>query len=486
MKTTLVWLQRELRLQSHPALHKALAESDKVIAVYFHDPEQTLGDANSVWLAHSLQSLQQDLQARGGNLWMVEGEFAKEFESLIQAYKPNQIYYSFQVGEPARTHQEAALDICQKHSVVLQPFFSEFWFDPGQIVNGQKKPYVVFTPFYKAAMKQIDRLQPIANEYGEHDAIWQKLSLTPSHPSWLKLPPSLQQLITEPWAKKVMSHWSVGENSAWNKLEDFIQNHLNDYDENRDIPSLAATSMLSPYLHFGEISSRAIYFEIQSRLEQGAKLVAQPWLRQLMWREFARLLMWYFPYTESAPFQAKFEFMAWDKANIDTVAWQQGRTGIPIIDAGMRELWETGFMHNRVRMLVASFLTKNLNQHWSEGKGWFDDTLVDADPSNNVMGWQWVAGCGVDAAPYYRLFNPVRQSETFDPNGDYIRRWVPEISALSKKAIHAPWENEMECKMKGIELGVDYPHPLVSLKQSREQHLERVAVLKEVNLQQSA
>lgn len=483
MKTTLVWLQRELRLQHNPALVKALNESDRVIVAYFHDPEATLGDANNVWLANSLLALQKDLHARGGALWMIEGNFAKEFSQLIQAYKPTQVLYNFQVGQPFRDHQEQALDICQRCKVALQPQFSEFWFDPGTILNGQKKPYVVFTPFYKASLKHIDRLQPLDNP---ESLPWEKVSVQASNPLWLNLPKHLEALMKRPWAEKVMAHWKVGESAAWEMLDTFIEHHLNDYDENRDVPNLEATSMLSPYLHFGEISSRAIYFYIMSLQESGVSTDSQPWLRQLLWREFARLLMWYFPYTETLPFQTKFEQMEWQEPSDDTVAWQKGLTGIPIVDAGMRQLWETGFMHNRVRMLVASFLTKNLNQCWVEGKEWFDDTLVDADPSNNVMGWQWVAGCGVDAAPYYRLFNPVRQSETFDPEGDYIRKWVPELSHLSKKAIHAPWEHPMECQMKGIKLGENYPMPLVDLAKSRVEHLERVNSLKESHRAMSA
>lgn len=478
-KTTLVWLQRELRLQHFPALQKALATSDHVVMIYFHDPEKTVGEANSAWLAKSLLALQASLREKGGELVMMQGKFDDCFAKALSFFKPKQVFYSFTVGTPFSDLQTHALDLCQEKKIALQPFFSEFWFDPGTLVNLQNKPYVVFTPFYKAALKKLPMLQPFEAEPSHQIGDLSKTSVAVEDKSWLQLPSDLQQTLEQPWAQKILKHWQIGEQAAWHKLETFIEQHLNDYDENRDIPSLEATSQLSPYLHFGEISSRAIYFELLALGQENPNLNTGPWIRQLVWREFARLLMWYFPYTESSPFQTKFEKMTWQQCPDDLAVWQQGMTGIPIIDAGMRQLWETGFMHNRVRMIVASLLTKNMNQCWLSGKNWFDNTLVDADPSNNVMGWQWVAGCGVDAAPYYRLFNPLRQSEKFDPNGDYIRQWVPELRALSAKAIHAPWENLKECHMKGIALGKDYPKPIVDLTESRQEHLARVEALKQ-------
>ena len=479
-KITLVWCQRELRLQHFPALQNALQSSDKVIIAYIHDPETAIGQANSAWLAKSLLSLQTSLREQGGELVMLEGKFTDRFQEVLEFYRPQQVFYSFEVGTPFFDQQNQALDMCQARKVALQPFFSEFWFDPGTIVNQQNKPYVVFTPFYKAAQKKLPMLQPLQSEPSNQIGDLGKTKVPVKEASWTKLPSNLQQILEQPWAQKILKHWNIGEAGAWSQLNHFIENHLNDYDEDRDFPALEATSLLSPHLHFGEISSRAIYFELQTLKEQDPSLNIDPWVRQLVWREFARLLMWYFPNTEHAPFQTKFEQMAWDVGPQDLSVWQKGQTGIPIVDAGMRQLWETGFMHNRVRMIVASLLTKNLNQCWLEGKQWFDDTLVDADPSNNVMGWQWVAGCGVDAAPYYRLFNPLRQSERFDPNGDYIRQWVPELKALSAKAIHAPWENLKECHREGIALGKDYPRPIVDLTESRQAHLERVETLKQV------
>ncbi len=476
---TLVWLQRELRLSHLPALQLALQQakqcSDTVIWAYFHDPKQTVGQANSLWLAHSLQLLQQRVSEQGGALWIIEGEFKTQFQALIQEYAVNKVNYSFQLGTPFQQLQQQALSVCQQLAVQLEPFYSETLMLPEQVQNQQNRPYVVFTPFYKKLLTQLPSLEPIESSPGDLSL----LHKAPYNKNWLSLPDSLNRLLSEPWAKKVIQHWQVGEQAAWQRLDDFVESDIDDYDEDRNYPALRASSRLSPHLHFGELNGRAIYFYLQARLESGevsAKAV-MPWLRQLIWGEFAKTLLWFYPESESQPFQAKFERFEWEHDPQKIDLWQRGQTGIPIIDAGMRELWQTGSMHNRVRMLVASFLTKNLNQSWLVGKQWFDQTLLDADPANNSMGWQWVAGCGVDAAPYYRLFNPVLQSQKFDAKGEYLREWLPELKSLSDKAIHAPWQYQQECADKGITLGEDYPKPMVDLKQSRASHLQRVEAL---------
>ena len=483
--TTLVWLQRELRLSHLPALQSALYQAQKtggkVVLAYFHDPEQTVGGANSantLWLAHSLQRLQKKIAEQGGQLWVVEGEFATQLQSLIEAYGVKTLHYTHQVGEPFQTMQQQALAVCQQNRVALQPFFSETLMPPGEILNQQGKPYVVFTPFYKTLLSRAAMIEPLDDSVGDLSL----LNQAPINPEWAGLPVSLVELMQRKWARKMMVYWLVGEKAAWQRLDHFIEEQLADYDIDRDFPALDANSRLSPHLHFGEINPRAIYFYFVSQLESGTLKSADsaPWLRQLVWAEFAKILLWHFPETESEPFQAKFKQMTWQDENALIKLWQTGQTGIPIIDAGMRELWQTGTMHNRVRMLVASFLTKNLNQSWLVGKQWFDETLVDADPANNVMGWQWVAGCGVDAAPYYRLFNPVVQSQKFDAEGGYLRHWLPELKNLSNKAIHAPWEHAQECALKSVVLGQTYPKPLVDLKNSRTQHLARVDHLKGV------
>lgn len=478
---SLVWIQREFRITAFPALQSALLSAEKsaglVIVVYFHDSKQLVGEANSVWLAHSLQQLKIDFEKKGGQLWIVDGDFSENLTQVIEEYQINKLLYSFQVGSPFDQMQQQALEVCKKHKVALQSFDSELLVPAGELLNQQNKPYLVFTPFYKALLAKSYLIVPLDESVGD-------LTLTarqqPTHQAWFFLPKDLQQLMALPWAQKIMQTHKVGEEQAWKKLQVFVDNALDRYQVDRDFPNLIATSGLSPYLHFGQINPRVLFYYFQALIDEGCVKSdhAIPWLRQLVWKDFARHLLVHFPYAEAEPFQQKYQSMTWKKEFESYLAWQKGETGIPIIDAGMRELWQTGIMHNRVRMLVASFLTKNLNQHWLIGKRWFDNTLIDADPANNVMGWQWVAGCGVDASPYYRLFNPVTQSLKFDADGHYLRKWLPELKNLSNKAIHAPWEHQQECQLKAIELGTDYPLPFVDLKHSRSLHLERVAKMK--------
>ncbi|WP_024850626.1 cryptochrome/photolyase family protein [Hydrogenovibrio kuenenii] len=478
----LVWIQREFRIDYLESLQNALCEADEVIVAYFHDKAQTIGDANTVWLTMALEQLKADYQKLGADIWILSGSFETIFETLLRQENIQKVYYCFQVGEPFTSQRNLALSVCQRNKVKLKPSFSEFWFAPDQIHNLQGKPYLVFTPFYKTLMKQIHRLEPLDTTQQNNLS---KLLLPPKiHAT---LPADLKQISQTAWAKKLLTHWQIGETPAWQIFNDFLLHKISEYNELRDYPAHDATSRLSPYLHFGHLPARQLYFETQSFLLElpNKREVSQAWLRQLIWKEFARHLLFWFPHTQTQPFQSKYIQMPWNnEADEESViaikAWQQGLTGIPIIDAGMRELWETGTMHNRVRMLVASFLTKNLNLHWLIGQKWFDETLLDADPANNAMGWQWVAGCGVDAAPYYRLFNPVRQSIKFDADGTYLRHWLPEVAPLSNKAIHQPWEYKDECLEKHIILGKTYPSPIINLPASQQEHKNRVGSLKAI------
>ncbi|WP_319558473.1 deoxyribodipyrimidine photo-lyase [Thiomicrorhabdus sp.] len=479
MITALVWIQREFRIDYLPALQSALAQADRVIVAYFHDPVYSQGEAASVWLAQAIESLQRDLTKRCGSacLWVLEGDFESHFRSLLQEYSVHKVHYSFQVGHPFFEMQQKAQRVCETLEVGLEPHFSEFWFEPGEVLNKKGEPYAVFTPFYRNLQTRLDGLVPL-----EKTRTDLKKLLPVASDDWIACE-SLNRLSRQPWAVEMMANWEVGESAAWQKFLSFVDGKLQDYEMQRDFPAQDATSALSVYLNFGHLPSRMLVFEFRAISQDNDLQALLSWQRQLAWREFARLLLWFFPYTEEMPFQRRFVDFAWEGVDQRTHIWQRGRTGIPIVDAGMRELWHSGYMHNRVRMVVASFLTKNLNQHWLIGKQWFDDTLLDADPANNAMGWQWVAGCGVDAAPYYRLFNPLRQSQQFDPDGDYIRRWVPELAALPNSAIHAPWQYPEECRAVGVELGKDYPLPVVDLEKSRLRHLERVESLKSVGLE---
>ncbi len=479
--TTLVWLQRELRLQHNPALETALDDAAQsghaVILAYIHDPKHTVGDANSAWLAGSLLELKHNIETRGGRLWLIEGDFAERLQQLIEAHDIDRVHYTFQLGEPFKSLQTQALEICAKQNVTLRPFNTENWLSYETIHNQSGHPYKVFTPFYNALMQRLGEVEPFDETPLDFHAT-ARIDCPPEHD---RLPQHLSALRNQPWAQKVLTHWTIGEEAAWTKLDHFILHRLDDYDHDRDFPALPATSELSPHLHFGEIHSRAMLLAL-SPLNPASPKNAQAWLRQLAWREFARSILWHFPDTETQPFQPKFQGFFTPLSKQDEThqhfyqAWCRGETGVPMIDAGMKQLWETGWMHNRVRMLVASWLTKNADIDWRAGEQWFRHTLVDADPANNVMGWQWVAGCGVDAAPYYRLFNPVRQSEKFDAKGHYLKRWLPELKNLPEKSVHAPWASKTAAAQN--DLWSEETLPILDLDASRQQHLEKVQALK--------
>lgn len=468
----LVWLQRDLRLADHPALNDALLEAERVVIAYIHDPSQQIGQANSVWLAHSLIAHQKAIRAKGGELVIVEGDFARCFEQLITDFNIDRVYYHYGVGAFFDQPQQQALAICKQQKVMLKPYH-QAWCLAQNLVTQKGRNYTVFTPFFK-------KLTTLLNQVAYPQAEPQDLSKAAHNQAW-PLPSNLQQLIKTPWAKHIISHWQVGEHQAWLRFAQFCEDALNQYPQLRDFPAEKGTSQLSIALHFGEISSRELLHRLQAlKTDPAYSLYAiESFIRQLAWREFALYLLAINPQLESQPHQEKYKALAWQDNPEQIKAWQTAQTGIPIIDAAMRELWHTGWMHNRVRMLVASWLTKNANQHWLHGQHWFADTLFDADPANNAMGWQWVAGCGVDAAPYYRLFNPVIQSEKFDPNASYIKKWLPELANLSAQACHAPWRFPVELKDRGLELGIHYPWPKIDLDLSRADHLARVEQLKQ-------
>ena len=476
---TLVWLQRDLRLADHAPLVHALQRSDKVVIAYIHDPSLILGEANAVWLGHSLRQLQNQIQQKGGDLLLIEGAFSQAFEQLVQTYQINQVFYHYEVGQVFQQQQTAALKACQTARIPLTPY-DQAWCSPESVLSQKGGLYSVFTPFYK---KLLTLMNQVALPMAEPQELNQ-CKLDQASP----LPASLIHLMNQPWAKAMIAHWqqsessnlAIGELAAWSRFQTFVEQALNDYPEDRDLPAVHGTSRLSVHLQFGEISMRQLLYYTQGyKTDPDVNNHAlDMFIRQLAWREFGRYLLHFHPQLEQQPFQAKFAKFPWDDTPEFVSKWQEGKTGFPIIDAAMRELWHTGFMHNRTRMLVASWLTKNANQAWQVGQAWFANTLIDSDPANNTMGWQWVAGCGVDAAPYYRLFNPLLQSEKFDPQARYIKHWLPELANLDEKACHAPWKHPKALAQAGIQLGRDYPEPCLSLEQSRADHLARVALQK--------
>ena len=348
-------------------------------------------------------------------------------------------------------------------------------YEPWEITKNDGGPFRVFTPFWKACIR--------AGLPAEVPAPPDRLPAVNSRIGSEKLD-ALELLPTVRWDKAFPDHWQPGETGAQEKLDDFLEQSVISYRDDRDRPDIAGTSRLSPHLHFGEISPRQIVAATSRATgtdsRRGIVTNTDAFVREVGWREFACHLLYHFPFTVDRPLNERFDRFPWARDYKRHLrAWQRGRTGIPIVDAGMRELWHTGWMHNRVRMIVASLLTKNMLVPWQEGAHWFWDTLVDADLASNTLGWQWVAGCGADAAPYFRIFNPVTQAQKFDPSGHYIRQWVPEIAALPDRYLPQPWmAPESVLHDAGIQMGRDYPAPLIDLKATRERALERYQSIK--------
>lgn len=462
MSTAIVWFRRDLRLRDNPALQAAIEAGHDVIPVYIHAPHEegawAPGAASDAWLHHSLQQLDAQLRAIGSALLLRSGDSMAELQALIAESGAEAVYWNRKY-EPATQPRDAAIKRgLREQGVQVESHNGYLLFEPWELATLQGGPYKVFTPFWRNALTR-----------------WRlaELSEAPRKLSPVKLPGlPLKALALEPrlgWDAGFWEHWQPGEAGAQEALEVFAEGALNGYREQRDLPDRTGTSLLSPHLHFGEIAPWRIAYTLEGLRSAGRDADIDGYIRQLGWREFSWHLLHHFPQTSDVNLNPRFERFAWEPAQPEMLAaWQQGRTGIPIVDAGMRELWATGYMHNRVRMLVGSFLCKHMRMHWKEGTRWFWDTLVDADLANNSMGWQWIAGTGADAAPYFRVFNPVTQAQKFDPNARYISRWVPELAALPVKTRFAPWQFPQLL----AELAPSYPtQPLVDLAKGRDEAL---------------
>lgn len=450
---TLLWFQRDLRTQDNPALNWALRQDTPVIAIYIYSPEEDApwseGAASRWWLHHSLEKLETDLLALGITLQFFHAHSINLIPQLVNDYDVTSVAW-INRHEPHRRKIESNLEkILINNEKIVQRFTDELLSRPDEFLTQSKQtPYKVFTPFYRRLRQGMTFYNINKNEIA---ADISALMLPFQHVRAISLQ-QLQLLGDHCWHNKLHQHWSPGQMSAQDKLDKFISETLNHYSSQRDFPAIEGTSALSPHLHFGEISPRQIVTALAPLIEfHGGNIAteAEAFLRQLIWREFARYILRHFPETTSKPMNKKFSDKFWKKDKASLTKWQEGNTGIPIIDAGMKQLWNTGSMHNRVRMLVASFLTKNLGINWQEGANWFWDTLVDADLANNSMGWQWVAGCGVDAAPYFRIFNPLTQAKRFDENHHYIDRWIEK------------------------DITLNYPAPIIDLAESRNSSLLR-------------
>ncbi|MGV8960309.1 MAG: cryptochrome/photolyase family protein [Stenotrophomonas sp.] len=459
MSVALVWFRRDLRLQDNPALQAAIAAGHDPLPVYVHAPDEegawAPGAASNAWLHRSLTRLDADLRARGSQLVVRRGPSAQALQQLIAETGAQAVYWNRKY-EPATHARDAAIKReLREQGVLVESHNGSLLFEPWEVATQQGGPYKVFTPFWRNALTRW-KLQPLAGA---------PASLPPPPVGGLALDDlRLAPLVS--WDTGFWEHWQPGEAGAAEALEVFIEGALQGYRQERDRPDRVGTSLLSPHLHFGEIAPWRIAAALEPQRSARNDSDIDGYLRELGWREFCYHLLHHFPHTSERDLNPRFAHFAWASPAAEVIdAWQRGRTGIPIVDAGMRELWATGYMHNRVRMIVASYLCKHLRVHWREGARWFWDTLVDADLANNSMGWQWVAGTGADAAPYFRIFNPVTQAQKFDPETRYITRWVPELAALPLKARFAPWLSPALLADKAP----GYPRqPLVDLAQGRE------------------
>lgn len=462
---TIFWFRNDLRLSDNPGFSQAVAEGT-VMPIFISEEESAeafkMGAASRWWLHHSLEKLDRSLQRK---LNFYRGNSLEVFKKLLERHRIQAVYWSRSYEPWALQQEQAVAQLLEQKNIPFQSFNASLLWEPCEVLKKDGKPYQVFTPFYVEALSgsaAIRKPLPAPTSM--------KLCRDQSNLDDLN---SLALLSKIPWHHKLQSCWKAGEQEAQEQLKIFLQNGLEGYQQHRDFPAFSATSRLSPHLHFGEISPHQVRHTTQQAALKSFKKDADAFLREVAWREFSYYQLFHFPELPWKNFQSKFDPFPWGH-NADLLrAWQQGKTGYPIIDAGMRELWQTGTMHNRVRMIVASFLTKNLLIDWRDGAAWFWDTLVDADLASNGLNWQWVAGCGVDAAPYFRIFNPVLQGKKFDAEGEYTRRFLPELSELPKKFLFTPWEaSEAILKEAGIILGKTYPFPVVDLQQSREKALQ--------------
>lgn len=469
-RPTLVWFRDDLRIADNPALRAAVDAGRPVLLCYVLDEEspgiRPHGGASRWWLHHSLERLGSELRERGGELLLRRGPAEAVIRGLAEESDAEAVYWNRRYGGAERRIDTAIKTELRDGGREAKSFQASLLFEPWTVQTGAGGPYTVFTPFWRSCLKRSEPRLPLAAPReidgatrrlpGDELAAW---GLLPTHPDW---------------AEGLRERWEPGEHAAARRLRAFIDEQLDDYADGRDRPADDATSNLSPHLRWGEISP----FQVWHAVDQahavhgggGAKFLAE-----LGWREFCANLLYHWPELATRNFDDRFDRFPWGRPEKDELSdWQQGRTGYPLVDAGMRELWNTGYMHNRVRMVVASFLIKNMLIDWRVGEQWFWDTLVDADAASNAANWQWVAGSGADASPYFRVFNPVTQSEKFDPRGEYIRHYVPELAGLAGKAVHQPW-TQQDTLLPGAN---DYAERILDLGESRARALEAFDTIK--------
>jgi deoxyribodipyrimidine photo-lyase len=468
----LYWFRSDLRTADLPGLSAAVQSGRPVVPCYVLDDDggggRPLGSASRWWLHHSLESLGAELATIGLRLVLRRGDTARQLGSLVRETDASAVYCSRGLCATGASLEESLQTALGATGVDFKRYPGTVLLQPEQVATGDGSPYRVFTPFWRRCRELVPADPPLAaparcvvSAPSVRSAALSDLDLLPQRPNWAAHWPEL---------------WSPGVPGAHRRLEAFLEDRAAIYRDGRNFPAAEATSRLSPHLRFGEISPRQVWWRVRRHQAEHPSTHDQldKFLSELGWREFSYHLLFHFPHIVSEPFRDNFRAFPWRDDPQALELWQQGRTGYPIVDAGMRELWHTGYMHNRVRMVVASFLCKHLLLPWQEGEAWFHDTLVDADPANNACGWQWAAGSGADAAPYFRIFNPTLQGQKFDTKGIYVRRWVPELKHVPQKHIHQPEPAQPDLLLDEA----PYPPPMVDHKTARQRALEAYDTIK--------
>ena len=462
---TILWFRQDLRLGDNAALSAAVERGGPVLPLYILDDETTgdwpIGGAASWWLHQSLSALNQSLRHRNSRLILRRGKAQNILQELIDTEDVGAVYWN-RCYEPAAIarDQDIKSALQKREGLDVRSFNGSLLVEPWEIRTKTGSSYRVFTPFWKSVTSSVSISSPLATP-GKLPAVAKTID-SDSIDDWTLEPQKPD------WAGGLRDNWTPGEDGAKERLETFIDNGLSEYANGRDIPSQDVTSRLSPYLHWGEISPRQIWSALDHTCDSLGNI--EKLKSELGWREFSYHLLYHIPQLPHENLRSEFDVFPWKPNEKALRTWQKGQTGYPIVDAGMRQLWHTGWMHNRVRMIVASFLVKHLLQPWQSGAAWFWDTLVDADLASNSASWQWVAGCGADAAPYFRVFNPVLQGEKFDPDGTYVKAWVPELTQVDPKKIHKPWTLPSPPE--------NYPRPMIDLADGRNRALKAYETMK--------
>jgi deoxyribodipyrimidine photo-lyase len=470
------WFRQDLRIKDNTTLSAAAKTGRPIVCIYILDENQSNpwrnGPASLWWLHHSLTQLSDSLNTLNTKLILRRGSVIDELKNIVQITGAESLYFTRHY-EPYNSELENQIHQYFAAQIEIKKFRGYLLHEPEEIRTGKDEPYKAFTPFYRNCLKTSTPGSPLRAP--KTLSGFQNKIASDRLSDWALLPKKPN------WAKGFNEYWTPGEAGAHENLKDFINHAANKYSVLRNRPDVTGTSRLSPHIHFGEISPRQIWVAIknsQKILENNNEV----YLRQLIWRDFAYHLLFHWPDFPDEPFRKEFNRFPWKKESQLLQAWKQGNTGYPIVDAGMRELWKTGWMHNRIRMIAASFLVKDLLIPWQQGEKWFWDTLVDANLANNAVSWQWVTGSGADAAPYFRVFNPVLQGEKFDPLGDYVREWVPELKHIPKKYIHNPWLAPEDILVTAkVTLGIDYPNRIVDHSIARDRVLAAYKRIKNCN-----